>query len=206
MKSNSKSNIDNYDLICPITYQIFRDPVIAGDGHVYERAAIVRWIVEHGTSPLTRQPLNLNELQSDDYLKNLANQRRNSVISSEYVTNLDHAALQRQSSTISYNYNIYVDQPVIIQQHPIPNNNIPSIENTENRYVSHNNCCHRHRCAITSAFMAIILWIGIFLVLFFNGSVFRNSGELSMGTYNLFSYMHHVDSRNLKFSSVVSVY
>ncbi len=54
MISNEKTNVDNEDLICPITYQMFRDPVIASDGHIYERTAIVRWISEHGTSPLTR--------------------------------------------------------------------------------------------------------------------------------------------------------
>ncbi len=44
MTSSVKSNDD---FICPITYQIFRDPVIAGDGYTYERAAIVRWILEN---------------------------------------------------------------------------------------------------------------------------------------------------------------
>ncbi len=72
MISNGKSNVDNEYLICPITYQIFHDPIVAGDGHTYERTAIVRWICEHGTSPLTRQPLIITELQSDDYLRNLA--------------------------------------------------------------------------------------------------------------------------------------
>ena len=33
------------DLICPITLQLFRDPVLAGDGHVYEHEAITRWIL-----------------------------------------------------------------------------------------------------------------------------------------------------------------
>ncbi|CAF1551175.1 unnamed protein product, partial [Adineta steineri] len=37
--------------------ELFRDPVIANDGHVYERVAITKWINEHGTSPFTRQPL-----------------------------------------------------------------------------------------------------------------------------------------------------
>jgi hypothetical protein len=145
MTSSVKSKIDNDDLICPITYQIFRDPVVAGDGHTYERAAIVQWVAEHGTSPLTRQPLNINELQADDYLRNLAAQRRSSSISSNYYINLDHAVIQRQSSTISYNYNINVDQPVAIQLQPISNNTIVSIGNAENRYVSRNNFCYQHQ-------------------------------------------------------------
>ncbi len=136
LTSSGKSNVDNDNLICPITYQIFRDPVIAGDGHTYERTAIVRWIMEHGTSPLTRQPLNINELQADDYLRNLAAQRRCSSISSNYSTNVDQPALQRQNSAMSYNYNIHVNQPVLIQQQQqqkrIQNNSVPSIDSNEN--------------------------------------------------------------------------
>lgn len=44
-------------LLCPITVDVFIDPVIAEDGHTYERQAIVRWIQENGTSPITREPL-----------------------------------------------------------------------------------------------------------------------------------------------------
>ncbi|CAF3428771.1 unnamed protein product [Rotaria socialis] len=48
------------DLICSITLQIFRDPALVGDGHIYERGAIVRWVAERGISLLTREPLNIN--------------------------------------------------------------------------------------------------------------------------------------------------
>lgn len=41
------------DLRCPITLEIMHDPVIAGDGHSYERSAIERWLSGHRTSPLT---------------------------------------------------------------------------------------------------------------------------------------------------------
>jgi len=43
------NELESEDLICPITLQVFRDPVRAKDGHVYERQAIVTWILEHGT-------------------------------------------------------------------------------------------------------------------------------------------------------------
>jgi len=38
---------------CPILHGLMRDPVVAADGHTYEREAITRWLSEHGTSPLT---------------------------------------------------------------------------------------------------------------------------------------------------------
>lgn len=44
-------------LECPITHAPFRDPVVAADGHTYERAAIMAWIAAHGRSPLTRERL-----------------------------------------------------------------------------------------------------------------------------------------------------
>ena len=44
-------------LRCPIAGNIMNDPVVAADGHTYERKAITEWIREHGTSPKTNQPL-----------------------------------------------------------------------------------------------------------------------------------------------------
>lgn len=38
---------------CPITGVPIRDPVVAADGHTYERAAITRWLLNNNTSPLT---------------------------------------------------------------------------------------------------------------------------------------------------------
>jgi hypothetical protein len=80
-ENNDKQNSEYDELICPITLELFHDPVKAKDGHVYEREAITRWILEHGTSPLTREPLQINDLQPDDRLRNLARQRRNSTVS-----------------------------------------------------------------------------------------------------------------------------
>lgn len=33
------------------------DPVVAADGHTYERTAIAAWLQHHNTSPVTKQPL-----------------------------------------------------------------------------------------------------------------------------------------------------
>lgn len=38
---------------CPITGEPMRDPVVAADGHTYERTAIARWISTSNKSPLT---------------------------------------------------------------------------------------------------------------------------------------------------------
>jgi hypothetical protein len=158
---NGKSNVDNEYLICPITYQIFHDPVVTGDGHTYERTAIVRWICEHGTSPLTRQPLIITELKSDDYLRNLANQRRTSTRPSNNDISVDHTAIQRQSSIISYNYNINLDQPIVIEQERISNNIIVPMDSSE---IKQFKCCMS--ILIIIALVIFFLFIrGIFFII-----------------------------------------
>lgn len=42
---------------CPILQGMMRDPVVASDGQTYDRQAIVPWLRQHRTSPMTRDPL-----------------------------------------------------------------------------------------------------------------------------------------------------
>lgn len=46
-----KNKIEAEDVSCPITLEVFQDPVIAKDGQTYERQVITRWIQNKGTSP-----------------------------------------------------------------------------------------------------------------------------------------------------------
>jgi hypothetical protein len=46
---------DGYE--CPISCEIMKDPVIAADGHSYERGEIEGWLRHHATSPKTNLPL-----------------------------------------------------------------------------------------------------------------------------------------------------
>jgi hypothetical protein len=50
-------NPDDRNLMCPITLQLFVDPVVASDGNTYSRAAIERWDKNNHTSPVTREDL-----------------------------------------------------------------------------------------------------------------------------------------------------
>ncbi|KDD73213.1 hypothetical protein H632_c2421p0 [Helicosporidium sp. ATCC 50920] len=45
------------DLQCPITGDLYCDPVLTENGQVYERAAIVRHLESHDTDPLTNTVL-----------------------------------------------------------------------------------------------------------------------------------------------------
>ena len=50
------------DFICPITTEVMSDPVMAADGHAYERTAIERWLATKSTSPMTGEELELTRL------------------------------------------------------------------------------------------------------------------------------------------------
>lgn len=43
--------------VCPISLSLMSDPVIAADGHSYERSAISSWLASRDTSPATNLPL-----------------------------------------------------------------------------------------------------------------------------------------------------
>ena len=84
------STDDDENLICPITQEYFRDPVRAGDGRLYERAAITRWINEHGTSPFTRQALYVKHLQPDDEIRRRVEERHRLSVSYNRDTKIVH--------------------------------------------------------------------------------------------------------------------
>ncbi|KAL5557877.1 hypothetical protein UlMin_034088 [Ulmus minor] len=57
------------DFVCPITGQIFCDPVTLETGQTYERKAIQEWLKRGNTScPITRQPLSASTLPKTNYV------------------------------------------------------------------------------------------------------------------------------------------
>jgi hypothetical protein len=62
MKLNALEDIVETALTCCITQDIMADPVATKYGHVYEREQILNWLQREETDPLTRQPLNREEL------------------------------------------------------------------------------------------------------------------------------------------------
>lgn len=56
------------------------DPIIASDGQVYERQNIIKWISKKVRSPFSRQPLSISDLKSDQHLKYLAAQKKDSLV------------------------------------------------------------------------------------------------------------------------------
>ena len=40
--------------ICMLLQEVLRQPVIAADGHTYEKTAIEAWLLQHNASPVTQ--------------------------------------------------------------------------------------------------------------------------------------------------------
>lgn len=66
------------DLRCPITTLLFKDPVVACDGHTYERSAIMKWLSKKQTSPLHGAPMATNIL-TDVEMKRKVDEYRNAI-------------------------------------------------------------------------------------------------------------------------------
>ncbi|CAM9103246.1 unnamed protein product, partial [Heterosigma akashiwo] len=57
------------NILCPITLQVFLDPVVAADGQTYERFAIEAWLSRSARSPLHGVPLPTNLVYPNRNLK-----------------------------------------------------------------------------------------------------------------------------------------
>lgn len=55
--------------LCPLTMQVMYDPVLDAEGNTYERAAILEWLHQHRTSPISRQPLSERMLNPNNSLR-----------------------------------------------------------------------------------------------------------------------------------------
>lgn len=62
------------------TQEFFVDPVIASDGHTYERSTIQKWMSQHNTSPFTREVLTSRQLYPNIVIQK---------ITRDYVESLD---------------------------------------------------------------------------------------------------------------------
>jgi len=58
------------EFLCPITLDVMTDPVVnIKSRHRFERAAILEWLKQHATNPLTTLPLSSDDLRRDFKLK-----------------------------------------------------------------------------------------------------------------------------------------
>eukprot|EP00760_Papus_ankaliazontas_P016367 PhM_4_TR16791/c0_g2_i1/m.50574 len=89
-------------LMCPITGELFVDPVVTADGHTYERAAILHWFGQgKRTSPVTNATL--------DSLSVVPNH----TVRSHVADLLDSAASRAPSSAASPQVVVVVEDPLV---------------------------------------------------------------------------------------------
>jgi hypothetical protein len=92
----NEESFSEKNLICPITHKIFQDPVLAGDGHVYERTAIIQWIQANGTSPITLEPLSIDDLVTEQSIKQICQHQQMPVTYSTGNEEVTLSSLQSQ--------------------------------------------------------------------------------------------------------------
>ena len=59
----------NPNFYCPITCEIFEDPVVDKEGNTFERCSIEEWLNKHGKSPITRTPMDCKDLRPNRAIK-----------------------------------------------------------------------------------------------------------------------------------------
>merc|ERR1712093_776221 len=55
---------ENAEMCCPVTLMLFRNPVIASDGFMYEEDSVKQLIRNRQVSPMTREPLGSEYFQA----------------------------------------------------------------------------------------------------------------------------------------------
>ena len=55
--------------LCPLTLEVMLEPVLDAEGNTYERSALLKWIQEYRTSPISRQPLSETMLVPNNALR-----------------------------------------------------------------------------------------------------------------------------------------
>jgi hypothetical protein len=100
--------------LCPITLSILRDPVIAADGHSYERSAIEEWFTRSNRSPKTNEILDnlhiisnhaLRSTINDFFAKNPIALRSNTTVSEVFTDIPVNATISRfEDSSKNYTH------------------------------------------------------------------------------------------------------
>lgn len=57
------------EFICPISYEVMMDPVLASDGQTYDRSSILEWLKVRQASPLTNEPITAASLVTNYALR-----------------------------------------------------------------------------------------------------------------------------------------
>lgn len=76
MSSAAFTSTTSRSLICPLSHEIFTDPVVTPYGHTFERSAIEAWLSRSQTCPITRSPLSVDDLTPNRTVLEIVEARR----------------------------------------------------------------------------------------------------------------------------------
>merc|ERR1719436_1758591 len=65
----SKTNAEYGAFICPLTMRLFCEPVVAADGHTYEKRAVEEFLRTNSRSPVTGNLLRFQHVYPNNVLK-----------------------------------------------------------------------------------------------------------------------------------------
>ena len=85
---------------CPLTLDVMANPVIAADGHTYERSAIEEWFKNNDTSPITNLLVASTVLTPNFALKSMLKQGT-STVSEASIQNLVGMGFDRQQAQLA---------------------------------------------------------------------------------------------------------
>jgi len=79
---SSSTNIPKA-FLCPISHDVMQDPVVAGDGHTYDRSSISQWLLRSSKSPMTGEILENNSLLPNFTLRSMIKEHLSLELSAE---------------------------------------------------------------------------------------------------------------------------
>jgi len=97
------------EFLCPITLGVMRNPVIASDGHTYEKEAIIVWFDSSSISPMTGLRILDRNVVENIALRNTIQNflAKNPITPSTLTTSITLTTPLYSSSPLSMKYNVY---------------------------------------------------------------------------------------------------
>ena len=77
------------DIVCPISKQVMKNPVITNNGISYEEIDILKWLEKKNICPITGEYLDTSMLISNIQLKNTIVILEEKLLSNDRTNNLD---------------------------------------------------------------------------------------------------------------------
>lgn len=79
-----------YAFVCPISFDYFKEPVVANDGYTYEKSEIKMWLKKNNISPITGNKIN-SVLVPNNVIKTLVTHyiKNNNITDTGYDTKVN---------------------------------------------------------------------------------------------------------------------